>query len=179
MRQVVYTMFISNNCISSRLWSKESLVKHQKASKIYAIDCLQNFLSLFMSLLTVKFGKSSYFKARIYLIFLKNVLKQNWNSFNTKFWPQWKDRKYSYRVRQILTLFCNLTSLILGESSVKGIRVTGIAKKIKFQGAWCELKPKKVYQRQPVTRHFGLILVFMWGGARREKFNFCFSRVFC
>ena len=179
MRQVVYTMFISNNCISSRLWSKESLVKHQKASKIYAIDCLQNFLSLFMSLLTVKFAKSSHFKARIYLIFLKNVVKQNWNSFNTKFWPQWKDRKDSYRVRKILSLFCNLNVLILGQSSVTGIRVTGIAKKIKFNGLWCELEPRKSFQRQPVTRHFGLTLVFMWGDVLREKLNFCFSRVFC
>ena len=38
---------------------KENLVKHQKVSKYYENDCLQNFLSLFMSLLTAKFVKSS------------------------------------------------------------------------------------------------------------------------
>ena len=82
-----------------------------------------------MSLLTVKFGKGSHIWARIYLIFLKNVLKQNSNSFNIKFWPQWKDRKISYRVRQVLALFCSLAALILDSNSVKGIRIIEIAKK--------------------------------------------------
>ena len=40
-------------------------------------NCLQNFLLLFMSLLTAKFVKNSHIWARIYFIFLKNVLKQN------------------------------------------------------------------------------------------------------
>ena len=47
----------------------------------------------------------------IFFIFLKNVLKQ---IFNTKFQPHWKDRKSSYQVRQILGLFCHLIALILG-----------------------------------------------------------------
>ena len=40
-------------------------------------NCLQNFLLLFMSLLTAKSVKNSHIWARIYFIFLKNVLKQN------------------------------------------------------------------------------------------------------
>ena len=44
MRQLVYTMFISNNCPSFHMWWKESLVKHQKVSKYYAIDCSVNGL---------------------------------------------------------------------------------------------------------------------------------------
>ena len=36
MRQLVYTMFISNNPASFHLWWKESLVKHHK---YYTIDC--------------------------------------------------------------------------------------------------------------------------------------------
>ena len=39
MRQLVYTMFISNNHPSFHLWWKENLVKHQKLSKYYETDC--------------------------------------------------------------------------------------------------------------------------------------------
>ena len=31
---------------------------------------------------------------------------------------------------------------------------------------------------QPVTKYFGLTLVFMWSSSLLEKSNFCFSRVF-
>ena len=34
-----------------------------------------------------------------------NVIKQTWNSFNTKFLSQWNDRKSSYQVRQVLVFF--------------------------------------------------------------------------
>ena len=61
-----------------------------------------------------KFVKKSHIYARIYFIFLKTVLKQTWNCFNTKFGPQWKDQKSSYQVRQILVIFSNLIALILG-----------------------------------------------------------------
>ena len=50
--------------------------KPQKVSKYYAIDCLQNFVLLSMSLLTVKFAKSCHIEARIYLIFLKTSLNK-------------------------------------------------------------------------------------------------------
>ena len=65
-----------------------------------------------MFLLTSKFVKNS--QARIFFIFLKNVLKETWDSFNTKFESPWKDRKSSYKVKQILGLFCHLIALILG-----------------------------------------------------------------
>ena len=38
MRQLVYTMFISNNRASFHLWWKENLVKHQKVPKYYEND---------------------------------------------------------------------------------------------------------------------------------------------
>ena len=66
------------------------------------------------------------------------------NSFDTKCWNQWKDQKSSYRVKQIVALFCILTALILGENSVKCIRVTEIAKEIKFEEVCGELESKKV-----------------------------------
>ena len=45
MRQLVYTLLISNNRASSHLWWKKGLVKHQKVSKYCAIDCSWNILS--------------------------------------------------------------------------------------------------------------------------------------
>ena len=38
MRQLVYTIFISNNRASFHLWWKENLVKHQRVSKYYEND---------------------------------------------------------------------------------------------------------------------------------------------
>ena len=131
-----------------------------------------------MSLFIVKFAKNSHLYSSICLIFLKNFLKQNWTSFNTIFWPQWKDRKNSYRIRQVLSFFSNLTSIILVENSVKGIKVTAIAKKIKFKAVWGELQPENGIQRIPVTKYRKLTLVFMWSGTRLEKFNSGFSRNF-
>ena len=67
-----------------------------------------------MCLLTAKFVKNNHIYAITYFIFLKIVLKQTWNAFNTNFWPQKKDHKSSYQVRQIFALFCNLIALTLG-----------------------------------------------------------------
>ena len=39
VRQIVYTMFITNNHASLHLWWKEILVKYQKISKYYVHDC--------------------------------------------------------------------------------------------------------------------------------------------
>ena len=54
MRQLVYTMFVSNSRASFHLWCKENLLKHQKVPKYYESNCskeewigkyLQSFLS--------------------------------------------------------------------------------------------------------------------------------------
>ena len=39
MRQLVYTIFITNNHDSFQLWWKKNLAKHQKVSKYYGRDC--------------------------------------------------------------------------------------------------------------------------------------------
>ena len=39
MRQLVYTMFVSYDHASFNLWWIKSLVKYQKVSKYYAVDC--------------------------------------------------------------------------------------------------------------------------------------------
>ena len=141
MRQLVYTMFIMFH-----LWWKKNLAKGQKVSKYYENDGLQNFVPFFMYLLTAKFTKNSPIQARIYFIFLKNILKKPWNSFNAKFQPQWKDRKSCYQVRQILVLFRNLIALILVLKSVKDLRVTKISKEIKFEEVRGELESNKSFQ---------------------------------
>ena len=66
-----------------------------------------------MFLLTVIFVKHGHIKATIFFIFMKNVVKQTRNFFNTKFQPQRKDRKSSYQVRQILGPFRHLIALSL------------------------------------------------------------------
>ena len=48
MRQLVYTMFVSNNRPSFHLWWKKNLVKHRKVSKYYEADC-SNFILFFIN----------------------------------------------------------------------------------------------------------------------------------
>ena len=46
VRQLIYSMFVSNNGAFFQLWWNENLVKHQKVSHYYQNDYLQNFLLL-------------------------------------------------------------------------------------------------------------------------------------
>ena len=123
---------------------KRKFVKTSKSLKLLWKWLSEKFSFAFISLLTASIDKNSHILARIYFIFLENILKQIWKSFNTKFWPQWKDRKSRYEVRQILALFCNLTALILGYNYVKELKVTKIVKEVKFEGVWGKLEAKNV-----------------------------------
>ena len=38
---------------------------------------------------------------------------------------------------------------------------------------------KFIFELQPLTKYLRLTLVSMWSNALRQKFNFCFSTVFC
>ena len=76
------------------------------------------------------------------------MIKETWNSFNTKTKLQWKDWESDYQVWNILGLFCNLIGLILDQNSVKGLRVIKDIKEIKFIEVWNELESKKCFQRQ-------------------------------
>ena len=86
-----------------------------------------------MSLLPTKFVKKSHIWGKIYFIFLKNVLKQSRNSFNTKFQAQWKACSSSYQLKQILAVFCDWIPLIQGQSSLEVLGVTEIVKEIEFE----------------------------------------------
>ena len=130
-----------------------------------------------MSLLPTKFVKNSHIWGKIYLIFLKNVLKQTRNSFNTKFQAQWKACSSSYQLKQILAVFCDLIPLILGQSSVEVLGVTEIVKEIKFEKVLDNLKSKKIFQRIQLTKNQRLTLVPCEIMHYGKKFHFCFPRV--
>ena len=69
-------MFITNNHASFHLWCKESLLNRQKVLNYYEQDCMQNLLSLFMTLSTALILKNSHILPGIYFIFLKKFLDQ-------------------------------------------------------------------------------------------------------
>ena len=99
--QLVYPMFISKNYPFFSLMAKAKFCKITKSLKILSNWFSSKFYFLFMFLLTTIFVKNSHILARIFFIFLKNVLKQTWISFNTKYQLQWKDQKSSHHVKVI------------------------------------------------------------------------------
>ena len=68
--------FVINKHTSFHLWWKENLLNH-KFSKQYEHDCLQNFILLFMSLLTDVIVRNSHILAWVYFIFLKKGPRPN------------------------------------------------------------------------------------------------------
>ena len=88
-------MFITNNCGSFHF--------HQKVSKYYENGYLQNFLLLFVSLLTAPIVKNSHIRLK-FTLFLKNVE----NKLESYSIPS------SLQVNQhLLAPFCNLVTRIL------------------------------------------------------------------
>ena len=124
-------------------------------------------------------SKSVIFRPESFLCFWKIVVKQTWNSFNTKFQSQWKDQKSSYQVRHILGLLLPLNCYNFRLKYVEALRFTKNVKEIKFQGVCGELESKNSFKRQRFTKYLRLTPVFMWNSTQQEKFNFCFPRVFC
>ena len=62
---------------------------------------------------------------------------------------------------------------------MKSLRVTKIFKKTKLEGVWGELTARICFRRNAFTKNLRITLVFMCNSAVREKFVFCFLRVFC
>ena len=93
-------MFATDNHASLDGRLKENLVKHQRVSKYYENECLQNFILLFC-FVRAPIVKNSHIWTGIYFFFRKNLLKQIY----------WKG---SDIVRRNLPLFCNLVALSLG-----------------------------------------------------------------
>ena len=62
---------------------------------------------------------------------------------------------------------CHLIALILGQSSVEGVKVTKNIKEMKFEEVWGEIESKRAFQRQWLTGYLGLTPVLVWDCARR------------
>ena len=94
MKNLVYTMFITNNHASFRLWWKEHIVKYQEVSKYYVHDCtvlFRNWLECLESF--VKFDSSFFDKC--------GILPEMFNFRNLKF------EKYfifNFKRRELLSL---------------------------------------------------------------------------
>ena len=80
----------------NRLGWKKNLAKYQKVSKHYDPDCLQNFLLLFVSLLTAPIAKNIHILTGIYFIFLKKRPRPSLKVFQYQIWTS--VRKSSYQV---------------------------------------------------------------------------------
>ena len=99
--------------------------KNREVSKYYENDYLQRFLLLFMSLLMAKLVKKSCISTRTHFIFRRNVLKQTWNFFSTKFGSLWIYWQNSYKVRQIFVIFSHLIAPIFGCQRNQVSRILG------------------------------------------------------
>ena len=83
-------MFITNNHASFQLWWKENLLIYQNVSKYYEHGCLQNFLLLFIPLLTALIVKNSNILADIYFIFRQKHRRLNLEGFHSQIWTSVK-----------------------------------------------------------------------------------------
>ena len=101
-----------------------------------------------MFLLAPKEVKHFNIYARTFFTFLKNVQKQTRNFFATKFKPNRINCKSSYKIRHILEFSSYLIALLLGQNSVKGIRVTKSVKEIEFERVCSKLESKKSFRTQ-------------------------------
>ena len=72
---------------------KKNLVKHQNVSKYYDMDCLQIFLLLLMSLLTIPIVKNSHILAGVYFIFLRKRPRPNAKVYQYQTWYSAKRSK--------------------------------------------------------------------------------------
>ena len=88
MRQLFYTMFISNNHPSFHLWWKENLVKHRKVSKYYETDCRAFFIICHISPTKLNVILTNKYLPVIQLKNLSPNLTAQWTT--TLFKPQCK-----------------------------------------------------------------------------------------
>ena len=91
--------FFYYNHASFDLCLKENLLSHQKFWKYSEHDCLQNFLSLFMSLLVALIDKSSRILAGIYFIFPKNPIRLGLKGFQLQTQISVESSESGYQVK--------------------------------------------------------------------------------
>ena len=66
MRQLVYTMFITDNRASFHFWWKESLLKHQKVSKYYESDGSLNIIEICIYCMVIYMVEGNFFQQKMY-----------------------------------------------------------------------------------------------------------------
>ena len=114
MRQLVSTMFISNNGPSFPFWLKENLVKHREVSKYYETDCRNQqeisgwrFLLWFEKLNSRTWQRwRNKRKINKYLANIANKVWQNSNAFE-KFKIKMKTYKKPLNCPDLLVQKCN------------------------------------------------------------------------
>ena len=79
MRELVYTIIISNNRPSFHWWLKENLAKRQKLSKYYEND--YRFLVIFHIFLSIALGRKQSFSHIIKILLKKHLEKPNSKTF--------------------------------------------------------------------------------------------------
>ena len=82
MRQLVYTEFIRNNCVSFHLWWKKNLVRHQKVSKYYKSYCRSTDYILSIKVITSIEAFNIYFSSWNFPKKLTQVLSSVINRLN-------------------------------------------------------------------------------------------------
>ena len=102
----------------------------------------------------LKLLRTVIFLAEIYFIFLESVAHQTSEAFNTKFGPQWKDRKTSSKVKQIFAPFCKLVALILDQNCIKVLRVSKCVKQIIFERVWWRVRSKILFEETILAKLF-------------------------
>ena len=118
----------------------------KKFENIMKLIVWKKLFSFFMLLWTPIFVKNSNISATIFFIFLKNLLKQTWNSFDTKFQLQGKDLRSNYQVKENFRNFCQLVIIVLGQNNVKGLKFTKCLKK---NYDWRGLEREKIKKKVP------------------------------
>ena len=129
MRQLVYTMFITNNHALFHLWWDKKVLKY------YVHDCLWNFL-LFMFLLTAQIVTNSHILAGIYFTFLKKRPGANLKLFWYQIWTSVKRSVKYLSSNRTFSTFCNLVALILNWNCLKSLKVTKMTRKLSLK--WTE-----------------------------------------
>ena len=118
VRQLAYTMFISNNLTWFDLLWKENLIKHQKSQIIIKMILCKIFLFFYISINSSNCKKQSYLNLLL-LSLWKTALKQTWKSFNSKFSAKLLEKQFSSKAssRNFLEPNCSNLKSKLGEMS--------------------------------------------------------------
>ena len=152
MRQLVYTMLITNNLASFHFWGKESLVKSQKVLKYFFHNYFQNFLLFFIFLLIALIVKKRHFGFEFTL------------SFQKQFWTKLKSLSIANldlteKIRKVL-IKQDKTEIFF-QLSLKSLIVTEIVQKCKTEGGCGELETKNYFQRKSWKHCMRQTIVFI------------------